>query len=391
MILTAGFMVTGLTLLVAGGLGLGKRDQAAAGFTIAALCAGGSALLGALHFLAPSTQGYGAVAMLMLLGGVGSGLFTTAAALSTRLRGASPLAAGGGVLLVQILLLVDGGANPLTRAEGLGSQLNVALLVLLTLGWVGVGTVLVLHTGRELVRFISSPALGRALSIAGALLGGLIVVGTVLAVVTLAPAQSIPGQTPIALTATALLLLAAAALGTILGGMRLRTTLRPRLLAIEAAVLFWRLARLERRLLNAAPNWAPPAGLSTPTARSGAREALYARMVIIWDTTRALLSVTDTDVVDASLDFVERAEPTSGPARRAALAEAGWLHLALSDRAGQGPGERFTVLPHDGGNLTTDLITEAAFQVQVSKVLHRESALLERFRIDYTTAVDRTG
>lgn len=383
MIIAAG-LLAGAALLLAGALGVTNRDQAAVGITVAAFCGGTAAVLAALRLLLPGASGYTETAILLLLGGVGSGLFTTAVVLSRRLRTASPIAAGGAILLVQALLLTEGGTTPLAGDDGPGGQLNVALLVVVTLAWASAGTFLAIYACRELVRFIGSRHVRRALHAAGILLGLADACGVILVVVVAyAHGTSSSSRAAIVETLTATILIVATVLGLILIATRLRTALRPQLITVRASVLFWQLAWLERRLLAAAPHWARPAGLRTPAARNGASEALYARMVIIWDTTRALLSVTDADIIDASLDFADHTEPSAPPARRAAVAEAGWLHLALCDGAGHGPGEQFTVLAHDAAGLTTDLVGEAGFQLRVARVLRRENDLLERFRHRY--------
>ncbi|MBN9739447.1 MULTISPECIES: DUF6545 domain-containing protein [unclassified Pseudonocardia] len=360
------------TLLVAALLGARRCGQPAVGITVAAGCAGVAALLSSVPAFYPADPVSVTAALVVAVGLAGSGLFTTAAALSRRLRAMSPLAVGGTVLMVQVLLIVDGALASVSRpAAGHHSQL--LLLVLLTALWPLVGAGVLVAIGRRVLRYIGSRPMRAVLRIAALLLGLLTVALIGLAALQLTPA-SLPGRAHLVMIGDIVVFACASLLGLCLIGTRSRRRLRPWAESMTAALLFWRLGRLEVLLVGAMPRWQRGEAIARPSLwHEQPANALYARMVVIWDTTRALLSSVPPEVVSEAVDLAHRHSSTTSTVGRAALAEATWLGWALRDPHASTP-VAFQVLDQEQPPGAGELLAEARFQLRISGLLHRRSA-----------------
>lgn len=373
-------LIAAATLLLAAVLGLRRRTQPAVGITVAALFAGVAALLGAVPSPGtPTARAYLAAGILVAIGLAGTGLFTTATALSRRLYAISPIAAGGGVLLGQILLLVDGALLPLVEPRTGGSCYpQLVMLTGLTLVWPMVGTAVLIGHGRRVLRYIPSTAMQTTLRLSAALFVAAFAALAVLAALQLHPAASPVAQGALA-ASDVVLLCCATLLGLGLVATRLSGPLQPVIEQVRAAVLFLRLRRLEGVLVSAVPSWQQSEAIARPSLlRERPDAALYARMVVIWDTTRALLSGVPTHVVSAAVDFAREHGSGTSPDRRAALAEASWLAWALRGGRGDGPDATFQVLDAEPPPRTGELLAEARLQTEVSTQL-RHGRLVEPF------------
>ncbi|KAA1012202.1 hypothetical protein FVA95_27470 [Pseudonocardia sp. EV170527-09] len=373
-------LVAATTLLLAAVLGLRRRTQPAVGITVAAFFAGVAAVLGAIPLPEmPTSRAYLAAGVLIAIGLAGTGLFTTASALSRRLYAISPIAAGGGVLLGQILLIVDGALHPLIEPRTGGScNPQLAMLTGLTLAWPMVGAGVLIGHGRRVLRYIPSTAMQTTLRLSAALFVAALSALAVLAALQLLPATS-PGARGVIAASDVVMLCCATLLGLGLVATRLSIPLQPVIEQIRAAVLFHRLRGLEQVLVSAVPSWKQSEVIAQPSLlRERPDAALYARMVVIWDTTRALLSRVPTQVVSAAVDFAHENGSGTSPDRRAALAEASWLAWALRGELGDGPDAAFQVLDPELPPRTGELLAEARLQVEVATQL-RHGRLVEPF------------
>ena len=369
-------LIAAAVLTAAGALGLWKRPRSALGISAAALCGAAAAGLSALPTHAPPDQFWSRAAILVLVAGVGSGLFLTATTLSRNLQAVSPVAISGTVLLVQILLL---GEMERTPSGAPGSTTATVTLHVLTLCWAVAPALLVAHIARGRFPFIESALVRAVLRIAAWILPVLVGSATVLVLVVLAPGLAVSGHSLSAEIARTVLLASATVLGLCLTVTRLRRRLLPVVQWARAAVLCQQLSRFEQDLVTVVPMWARPDVVAQPTVLRNPSAALYARLVVIWDTTRALLSSTDPRIVDAGFDFADAVEPRSPHGRRTAIAEASWLSQALGARPGTAPEEQFTVLPEPAEVPAVDMVAEAQFLREVAQILRHEEELTARF------------
>lgn len=366
-----GLSVTaGVTLLVAALLGTRRSTQSAVGISIAAGGAGITALLSSVLPATPAARASTTAAIIVTVGLTGSGLFTTATALSRRLRAVSPLAAGGTVLIVQVLLIVDGALIPLSRSEAAEYHPQLLLLVTLTALWPLAGAGVLVAIGRRVLRYIGSRPMRAVLRTATALLALLVVTLAGLTLLELTPAPP-AGGAHLVMLGDIVLFACASLLGLGLIGTRLRRVLRPQIDSLTAALLFWRLRHLEQLLVDAMPRWQRAEAIARPSLRHEKPvNALYARMVVIWDTTRALLSAVPPEVVAEAVDHAQRQGAMLSTVRRAALAEATWLRWVLRDPHSTTP-VAFHVLGQELPPGAGELFAEARFQLRISELLLR--------------------
>ncbi|GAA1388847.1 hypothetical protein GCM10009613_26850 [Pseudonocardia kongjuensis] len=366
--------VSATALLTAALLGVRNRTRPAVGISVAAFFAGAASLLTALPTPPPVAREHHAALILIAVGLAGSGLFTTVTAVSRRLRAVSPVAAAGSIVILQLLLISGGALEPLSRAGAPGRP-ELTILAFISVLWPTVGAALLIVVGRRLLRYITSRCLRATLRAAAVLAALALAALAVLAALQLPPGWAAPGTV---LAADAVLFIALTLLGLGLIGTRLAGPARPLVRALEHTLLYLRLGWWERRLVAAVPEWGRRTAVAPPSPLHGAQEALYARLVVIWDVTRTLLSTVPIAVLDASVDFAEAHGPRSSPQRRAALAEAGWLSWALqTPDQGQAAGE-FRVLD-DAAPAAGELSREARFQLQIASVLRREPRLQQQF------------